>query len=375
MYILADENIAEVESWFGHLGQIECCPGRLISAAAVKDADMLLVRSVTAVNESLLAGSRVRFVGSCTIGVDHIDQLYLQNQGIGFAHAPGCNAEAVVDYVLAALTDYVITEERDLFEMTIGIVGVGEVGGRLQQRLNALDIRVLANDPPRQAQGTKGLVSLEQVLQRADVVCLHTPLTRSGQYPSYRLINAERLAQMKPGALLLNAGRGDVIVGGALLAELEKGHIKAVLDVWPDEPALDRRLLEKTQIATPHIAGYSLAGKLRGTAMIYQAACGFLQVEPMCHSLALPTEELPLPAGFEQLNGLQQLCRIIKSAYSIEQDDQQFRTAILPASQVATEFDRQRKIYAVRPEFSEFKLPQNLHSQVKNWAVAAGFNR
>lgn len=273
MKLVVDSNIPAADACFGAFGTLTRVPGREISAAHLHDADALIVRSITQVNEKLLADSPVRFVGTCTIGTDHIDQAALARRDIAFASAPGCNAEAVVDYVLCSLLTLAERDGWALGERTVGIVGVGNVGSRLQARLTAMGVATLACDPPRaDEEGQAGFHPLDALIERCDVLCLHTPLTREGSHATYQLLNAQRIDDLAPGSVVLNAGRGDCMDGLALRSRLSgKGDIMAVLDVWEDEPTIDAGLRDLVSLATPHIAGHSLDGKLRGTWMIQQA--------------------------------------------------------------------------------------------------------
>ncbi|HRF88536.1 MAG TPA: 4-phosphoerythronate dehydrogenase [Pseudomonadales bacterium] len=272
MKIVADENIAYAKHFFAELGELVLMAGRSITTADVRDADVLLVRSVTLVNRALLAGSAVKFVGSCTIGTDHVDQNYLTEAGIHFAFAPGCNAQAVVEYVWAALQGLAV----DVTAARVGVVGCGNVGGRLLRALHNKKVNAVGNDPFLSYEDFP-LVDLNAIMQ-CDVICLHTPLTKIGAHPTIHLFDQSRINQLKAGAVLLNAGRGAVIDNAALLQRLEqKQDLQVVLDVWENEPAIDGNLLAQVAIGTPHIAGYSAEGKLRGTEMVYEALCAFLQ--------------------------------------------------------------------------------------------------
>lgn len=273
MKLVIDANIPAADACFGALGTLTRVPGREITAAHLQDADALIVRSITQVNDALLANSRLRFVGTCTIGTDHIDQAALAKRDIAFASAPGCNAEAVVDYVLSSLLTLAERDGWSLSERTVGIVGVGNVGSRLQARLSAMGIATMACDPPRAEEERPGdFHSLDVLIERCDVLCLHTPLTREGSHATYQLLNAQRINELAPGSVVLNAGRGDCVDGLALRSRVSgKGDIHAVLDVWEEEPDIDAGLRDLISLATPHIAGHSLDGKLRGTWMIQQA--------------------------------------------------------------------------------------------------------
>ncbi len=284
MKILVDANVPAADACFGVLGEVVRRPGREIAPGDLRDADALVVRSITRVDAALLAEARrLRFVGTCTIGTDHVDTRLLAERGIAFASAPGCNAEAVVDYVLVSLLTLAERQGWRLAERRVGVVGAGNVGGRLLHRLSAMGIDCLACDPPRvEAEGhaTPGsgapadFVDLDTLIDECDVLCLHTPLVREGPHATHHLLDAERIAALAPGTVLLNAGRGDCLDGQALRARLAgQGDISAVLDVWEGEPGIDAALRDLVELATPHIAGYSLDGKLRGTHQVTRALC------------------------------------------------------------------------------------------------------
>lgn len=349
MRILADENIPLAEAFFSGLGEVVRAPGRSLSAEHLKDIEVLLVRSVTQVNPALLDATPVRFVGTCTIGTDHLDLAYLQQRGIQWASAPGCNARGVVDYVLGSLLVLAERTGQSLASRTYGIVGVGQVGQRLLNVLRGLGWRVLVCDPPRQAREGGDFVSLEHLLAEADVISLHTPLEPSTRH----LLNRARLQALRPGSWLINASRGPVVDNAALcdLIQTQRSDLHLVLDVWEHEPQVDALLAQHCHIATPHIAGYSLEGKLRGTAQIYQALCAFLgqapQVSlddlmpaPALRQLAFSTEVTP-----EQL--LTTLCRAV---YDPRTDDAAFRRSLEDRALQTLAFDQLRKNYPVRRE-------------------------
>ena len=375
MRIVADENIPLIDKFFSDFGDITRVPGRGMTADDVAGADILLVRSVTKVTEALLKGSNVRFVGTATIGTDHIDTEYLESQRIGFASAPGCNSQAVVDYVLSALSVVVDTRGIDFRDLTVGIVGVGNVGSLLRQRLQDMKVKVLANDPFKD-QDEENLVSLDEALT-ADVVTLHTPITKKGDHPTYHLINAERLAQMKPDAVLINSARGGVVDNQALKAHLQANEdFCAILDVWEGEPELDRELLNLCELGTPHIAGYSLDGKMRGTEMIYQAACEFFGL-PVRAKLG---QFLPEP-GIRKLNFSdhvpmhQALRTAIRACYEIRVDDGVMRAAIKRSTSLKEAFDELRRNYPYRRDTTTLRVgvPAKSHDLLEVLA-AAGFD-
>lgn len=378
MRLVADENIPLVETYFGHLGEVVRRPGRDMSAEDLRTADVLLVRSVTQVNAQLLAGSSVRFVGTCTIGEDHLDKNYLDSAGIAWASAPGCNANSVVEYVYAALAHL----DRDWQDFRVGIVGCGNVGGRLYARLKAQGVSCRCYDPFLSLAQNPDLTSLDRVLA-SDIVCLHTPLTRTGPHPSYHMIGSRELASMPSDGVLLNAGRGAVVDNAALLAHLERHpEQRVVLDVWEPEPEISRPLLAKVALGTPHIAGYSYDGKIKGTYSIYRALCAHLGQEPQ-HSLesGLPALEEPalvLPAA---QNDWAKVKALLPRAYDIAEDDHKLRALAREADQgradFAQGFDRLRKEYPVRREFGNYRVEAqtgSLSQSLKQRLSALGFS-
>lgn len=359
MLIVADENIPLLDAFFAGFGEIRRVPGRSIDRATVEQADVLLVRSVTNVNRALLEGSKVRFVGTCTIGTDHLDLEYFNEAGITWSSAPGCNARGVVDYVLGSLMTLAEIEGVDLTQRTYGVVGAGEVGGRLIKVLKGLGWNVKVCDPPRQAAEGGDYVSLEQIIEQCDVISLHTPLTRSGGGATWHLFDQQRLQQLKPGAWLINAARGPVVDNAALRKVLlEREDLQAVLDVWEAEPEVDAALAELCVLATPHIAGYSLDGKQRGTAQIYQAYCAF-SGQPAIIQLSdlLPApwlSEVTLHADSDPAWALAMLCR---GVYDPRRDDADFRRSLVGnVGEQRAAFDVLRKQYPVRREIEGLKV-------------------
>lgn len=364
MLIVADENIPLLDAFFQGFGEIRRVPGRSIDRATVEQADVLLVRSVTNVNRALLEGSKVRFVGTCTIGTDHLDLDYFQRAGIQWSSAPGCNARGVVDYVLGSLQTLAEIEGADLNQRTYGVVGAGEVGGRLVKVLKGLGWNVLVCDPPRQIAEDGDYVSLEQIIEQCDVISLHTPLTKSGNGSTWHLFDRERLNRLKPGAWLINASRGPVVDNVALRdVLLSREDLQAVLDVWEGEPEVDVDLADLCVLATPHIAGYSLDGKQRGTAQIYQAFCAHLGQAPAIElSDLLPPPwlaEVHLNASTDPAWALATLCR---SVYDPRRDDADFRRSLVgTVDEQRKAFDLLRKHYPERREIDGLKV--RIHGQ------------
>lgn len=273
MLIVADPLIAGCAETFGRLGTLRLVPGRTITRAALAEAEILLVRSVTRVDAALLSGTPVRFVGSATAGTDHVDLDYLRRAGIDFAHAPGSNAAAVAEYVLCAILSILARDRRpDWSGLTAGIIGHGHAGTAVARKLGVLGIECLLNDPPRAAAGDPGpYVDLATALA-ADIVSLHVPLTESGPYPTRHLLDAIHIAALRPDTILINAARGGIIDETALRARLANAaDLRVVLDCWCGEPAIDQQLLELATLATPHIAGHTIEARLRGTRMLYDA--------------------------------------------------------------------------------------------------------
>jgi erythronate-4-phosphate dehydrogenase len=359
MLIVADENIPLLDAFFEGFGEIRRVPGRSIDRATVEQADVLLVRSVTNVNRALLEGSKVRFVGTCTIGTDHLDLDYFQRAGITWSSAPGCNARGVVDYVLGSLLTLAEIEGADLTQRTYGVVGAGEVGGRLVKVLKGLGWNVLVCDPPRQAAEGGDYVSLEQIIEQCDVISLHTPLKKHGAQSTWHLFDRNRLNQLKPGTWLINASRGPVVDNAALRQVLlQREDLQAVLDVWEGEPEVDVALAELCVLATPHIAGYSLDGKQRGTAQIYQAYCQFLgQPEQVSLSDLLPAPWLSQVTLSAQSDPAWALAMVCRAVYDPRRDDADFRRSLVGnVSEQRAAFDALRKHYPLRREIDGLQV-------------------
>lgn len=352
--ILVDENMPYARELFSRTGEVLAVPGRPLPEAELADASGLMVRSVTKVNAALLAGTPVKFVGTATAGTDHIDETSLEEAGIAFSAAPGCNAIAVVEYVFSSL---LLLAERDGFNLrdrTVGIVGVGNVGGRLQKRLQAWGVKTLLCDPPRADRGDAEVFhSLDELVAQADILTFHTPLFKDGRYKSWHLADAALLMALRPNTILINACRGPVVDNAALLQVLNmRQDLSVVLDVWEPEPELSLELLDKVDIATAHIAGYTLEGKARGTTQVFEAWCEFLgQPQQVPLESLLPAPEF----GSITLHGkLDQpvLKRLVHLVYDVRRDDAPLRKV---AAQPG-EFDRLRKQYEERREWSSLQV-------------------
>lgn len=367
MNIFYDENMPFAKEFFGDFfgdnTKLTAFNGRTLTATDAADADVLLVRSVTKVNQTLLAQNKnLTFVGTATIGVDHIDQGYLADRNVTFTASPGCNAISVAEYVLSAL---VILSEKYNFSLkdkTVGIIGGGNTGTRTSEKFKALGIDYKICDPLLAEQGdNREFVTIEEILA-CDIISLHVPLTRSGEHPTYHLINEKRLKQLKPEQILINACRGEVIDNQALLALKQDGYdTKLVLDVWENEPNILMPLIEYAEIASAHIAGYSLEGKSRGTEMLYQALSRKYE-KTITKSLTdfLPEPEIAVTkinSNFSEIL----LNQTVKMVYDVRRDDAIFRQQISNFG-----FDHIRKTYPVRREFSSLSLIEEVEDNIEN---------
>ncbi len=376
LQIVADENIPLVREAFAAFGDVQTLPGRAMEAAAVRGADVLLVRSVTRVGPALLEGSRVRFVGTATIGTDHIDLPWLQAQGIAFSAAPGSNADSVAVYLTAVLAEASLRLGRPLEALTLGVVGVGNVGRRVAAKAAALGMRVLLNDPPRaRAEGPAGFAPLERLVEESDLLTLHVPLTRTGPDATWHLAGADLLGRLRDGAILINASRGDVVDGAALLPHLTSQRLIAALDVWPGEPLPDPALLRAAWIASAHTAGYSLDGKVRGATMLRDALLAHLgapddgwRPDPW---LPPPPPPHTLPPGTPWPDALLSLTRAV---WPLADDDAALRhTLASPDPERAAAFDRLRKRFPVRRELDHHTVCAGDEALAAR-CLALGFN-
>jgi erythronate-4-phosphate dehydrogenase len=360
MRIIADANIPFVKDCFSSIGEVEVFPGREIRPDVVGDADCLLVRSVTRVDSDLLTGSRVRFVGTATIGFDHIDIEYLAKNNVGFASAPGSNANSAAEYVIAGLLEIGRKYKIKLEGKSIGIVGVGNVGSRVTKKCAALGMKVLLNDPPLQRETGDAKYRPLEELYECDFITLHTPLTFEGADKTFHLAGEKFFKSLKAGCVFINASRGEVADARAMKASVRSGQLETtVLDVWDDEPNIDTELLEMVDIGTPHIAGYSLDGKIAGMIMIYKAACEYFgfsakfDIEDFSPEPDVPRLRINPNSGSEQdvLRGA------VEKIYRIREDDLKLRRILdVPAERKGKFFDDLRKNYPVRREFQNTKI-------------------
>jgi erythronate-4-phosphate dehydrogenase len=327
------------------------------------------------VNADLLRGARVRFIASATAGTDHVDFDYLHSAGIAFAHAPGCNANSVKEYVVAALLLYAVRKDISLRGKTLAVIGVGAIGSKVVRAAEALGLAVLQNDPPlARATGDPKFVSLNDALS-ADFVTVHTPLTAAGLDPTYHLFDGARFGSMKPTSLFINASRGAVVDTAALKRALQRGTIAdALLDVWEDEPGIDAGLARQCALATAHVAGYSMDGKLTAVQMVHAAVCRFFGVATSWNSgqylRALPNAYITATGTHSSPEAA--LHDIVRQAYDVAQDDRRLRSALgaLRAGRAAA-YTRLRTGYPARREFSSFTVALGPERQELKQALSA----
>jgi erythronate-4-phosphate dehydrogenase len=358
MKIVADRAIPFVAQCFAGFGALEAVDARVIDRERVRDADLLVVRTVTRVDERLLAGSSVRFVASATSGIDHVDTAFLAAAGIGFADAPGCNATAVAEYVLSSL--FALSEARGfgLAGLRVGIVGCGHVGSRLGAFLDALGIEHLDCDPPLQRGGRAGNWRDLADLRAADVLSLHVPLTNAGPHATRGMIGAQFLSGLPENAVLVNAARGGIVDEQALLRFLvERRAAACIVDTWAGEPDISVELLRRTDIGTPHIAGYSQDARLRAAATVARAARDYLGIDTEPAETGLPAPqagEIRIAPG---AGGLDAVRTAVLACYDVRNDAARLRRMLeLDPVGRAAFFADLRNNYPVRREFRAYAV-------------------
>ncbi len=342
--LVVDQDMPCVDKLFSSIAEVIKVSGRSIDPAVIKDADALLCRSVTKVNQYLLKGSSVKFVGTATIGIDHLDTQWLDSKGIAWQNAAGCNADAVAEYVLSAIAYWCKKLQQDIGQLTVGIIGAGHVGSALAGCLDKLKIRYLLCDPPLAQQGDpRTFVSFNQAIQ-ADVITLHVPLTRDSDsevnkdYLTYHMLDRSILNQLSSQQLLINASRGAVVDNQALTDYLQgENHAQVVLDVYENEPDISPQLVSDCLLSTPHIAGHSLEGKVRGSWLIYKAFCQYFGLNAAIEEQSLyPESNL---ADFSDKN--MSLEDKLLSIYPINLDSEPLKQAA--SKDLTTSFDQHRK--------------------------------
>ena len=357
MKIVVDENISYGKEAFENLGEVELIPGREITNKCLLDKDALIVRSITDVNEDLLEKTKVKFVGTATIGTDHIDEEYLLKEKIKFGYAPGCNSYAVTEYVYSAITYIANKYNLNIEKMSLGIIGYGNIGTKIEVVAKALGLKTVINDPPLERTTNNKKIATQGDELSCDIVTFHVPLNLEGIDKTVHLLNEKNISLIKNKAILINASRGPVFDNNVLKNKLkEKNNVFAVLDVWEKEPDYDLELMELVEIGTPHIAGYSFEGKANGTTMIYEQLCEHLDIKPNW----IP--KLPdAPDSIIDLKGkvkkLERLKALFDKSYQIKNDDLLMREASNFTNEEKTaHFDSLRKNYRLRRELINYQV-------------------
>ena len=346
MKLMIDDAVWGFDQIFSEFGEVVTLPGRQISNESLQDCDALIVRSRTRVDEELLRNSKIQFVGSTVAGLDHIDQPYLEDNAITLSSAQGCNANAVAEYVISAIANLSHDYNFKLSDRTLGIIGVGNVGRRLDFKAKQLGIKTLLNDPPRESrEGSEHFVSLEEALG-ADIVTFHTPLTFSGIYSTHNLLNSHNFNHIKKDAIIINAARGGII--NELIWKITPTKAN-IIDCWENEPNINPTLQKSAYWATPHIAGHSIDAKFMGSFMIYKDLCKYIK-KPLNDNIKhLINPELRI---IRENN----LHETLNSIYSFQADDK--------AIQDISNFEDYRRNYPERYEWrhfeTEYKLPKGI---------------
>ena len=357
MKLVVDENILLAEKAFSLFGEVKLVSGREISPETLNDADILITRSVTKVDEALLGKSPVKFVGSATIGTDHLDLKYLESRNIRFANAPGCNSYSVAEYVFAALLELADKYNFKLKDKSLGVVGAGNIGKKVIRFADALGMKILKNDPPLERAGIgSGYSSLNEILS-CDIITLHVPLNKGGKDNTVHLIGEQELSALNENSILINASRGPVVDNAALLDVLSRRNLRTVFDVWENEPAPQKELVGKVDIATPHIAGYSYDGKLNGTKMVFEALNNFLRANYIFPFQNKSEKKILNCSRFFAAEDV--LRCAFRQAYKILNDDKNFRSIFRNEKEIGKKFDELRKNYHKREEFCNFAVTVN----------------
>ena len=354
MKVVADDKIPFLKGVLEPFADVQYLPGKEITKKDIADADALIVRTRTKCNESLLSGTKVKFIATATIGFDHIDTKWCENNGIAWTNAPGCNSGSVYQYIASVMVSLAAKHNFNLFDRSLGVIGVGNVGKKIVKLGEWLGMRVMLNDPPRERnESTCGFISLDGIIRECDIITCHVPLNLDGKDKTYHLINDKILSRLNKGTILINSSRGEVVDNKSLLNALtNRSRLSgAVLDVWENEPDINIDLLAKLDFATPHIAGYSADGKINGTTM---------SIHALSRYFGLPLQnweptDLPLPENHTFTvdclkKSIQEvLSEVILHTYKVDEDDARLRKSV-------ETFEKQRGNYPLRREFHAFTL-------------------
>lgn len=351
MKIIVDKNIPFIRGVLEPYAEVVYLPGSSIVRADVMEADALVVRTRTQCNAALLEGTNVRFIATATIGHDHIDADFCKANNITWTNAAGCNSYSVQQYIAAALVHLGAKLNLTFSSMTIGIVGVGNVGSKVARLARAFGMRVLLNDPPRERlEGSREFVSLEKIMEESDIITFHVPLNDGGEDNTFHLADAQFFANVRPSQILINSSRGEVVNTKLLTETLtRRGLAACVLDVWEHEPNIDIDVLTRVDIGTPHIAGYSADGKANGTAMSVNALSRFfgLGLPEWCPMDVPAPDRSTFTIDCNSLTKQEALSHAVRHTYDICADDRRLR-------QSPSTFEKQRAEYPLRREFTSY---------------------
>lgn len=354
MKIVCDDKIPFLRGVLEPYAEVVYLPGKQTTSEVVKDADAVITRTRTICNESLLSGSAVKVIATATIGFDHIDTEWCESNGIEWQNAPGCNSWSVKQYIASVLCTLALKRGFRFEDMTLGVVGVGNVGSKVAEVARLLGMKVLLNDPPRaRKEGQDGFVSLDEVMAQSDIITLHVPLCKEGPDATWHLFDAERIGQLGKHQIVMNSSRGSVVDNKALKAALQNGSIGgAVLDVWEGEPDLDRELIALLDITTPHIAGYSADGKANGTMASVRTVARKLGL-PLCQwtpsGIPAPAQELTFALDASGKSKQEVLTEAVLHTYQVLEDDAALR-------EHPELFEKLRGDYPIRREFTAFTV-------------------
>jgi len=369
MKIIADKNIPFIRGVLEPWADVEYYEGSRINNDILAGADALIVRTRTRCDKNLLQGSGIKFIGSATIGTDHIDLEWCRENGIRCCSAPGCNSGSVMQYVASVLAYFVLEHGIKPDATTLGLIGVGNVGSKVAEMARVLGYNVLLNDPPRERmQGKDEFSPLNRVLAESDIISIHVPLTYEGPDKTYQMVNEAFISKMKDHAIFINTSRGQVADERALMSGLvKKSPRSAVIDVWRNEPVINGDLLKAVELATAHIAGYSLDGKAKGTMMVIRQLAGHFGLplaewEPQ--SVPLPSNPLIDISAFAGSDD-EIISRAILHTYSVVKDSEKLKKN--PAS-----FEKLRNDYPPRREFHAYRV-KGKNELILNKLRALGF--
>jgi erythronate-4-phosphate dehydrogenase len=371
MKIVVDNKIPYIKGALEPFAEVVYLPGSKTTKEVVKDADAIVTRTRTICNSSLLAGSKVKYIATATIGFDHIDTDYCDRAGIKWTNAPGCNAESVNQYIASALFSWSMRKRKDLAGLTIGIVGVGNVGSKVAKTCEIIGMKVLLNDPPRERmEGSDKFVSLQTIQKEADIITFHVPLNMSGPDSTFHMANETFLQNLDKKPLIINSCRGEVVDTESIYNAIEANDVAGfIVDCWEDEPEINLDLLNQTEYGTPHIAGYSKDGKANGTKMSVQAISRFFELginDWQPSGVDLP-ENTTIKIDGNQRREYSILAEAILSTYDIETDNEALKdTPHL--------FEKLRGDYPVRREFDTYTIEaKNIEEVTLDKLKALGF--